>query len=112
MLSRYMVANARAISDVAKTLRNTTVASEYAQHASTLEKAIYTHLWDPKQQFFADVIRPNNSDLSPLHGREEVGFYPFRFGIGLAAKYSDPVSCAEDGSSETRHFEVNWDHES
>lgn len=107
-----MVANARAISDVAKTLGNTTVASEYDQHASTLEKAIYTHLWHPKQQFFVDVIRPNNSDLSPLRGREEVGFYPFRFKIGLAAKYSDPVSCAEDGSSETRHIEVMCPHAS
>ena len=86
-----MVANAQVIADVANMLGNATLSSEYNGYANNLEKAIYTHLWDPAQKFFVDVIRPNNSDLSPIKGREEVGFYPFRFGIGLESKYSNPA---------------------
>ena len=87
----YMVANARAIADAASMTGNSSVASEFNEYADNLEKAIYTHLWDPAQNFFVDVIRPNNSDLNPIQGREEVGFFPFRFGIGLESTYSNPA---------------------
>jgi hypothetical protein len=52
---------------------------------------MYENLWDPEQEFFVDVIRRKNANLNPIHGREEVGFYPFRFGIGLNASYADPA---------------------
>lgn len=34
-----------------------------------------------------DVIRPENPNLTPIQGREEVGLFPFRFGVGLDAEY-------------------------
>ncbi|KAH6666556.1 hypothetical protein B0J14DRAFT_677796 [Halenospora varia] len=51
--------------------------------ANALEAAIYTCLWGPDPQFFTDVIRPNNTNLSPTPGREEVGLYPYRCNISL-----------------------------
>ena len=84
-----MVANARAIASAATLIGNTTIATEFNHLGDDLEEVIYTRLWDPQQEFFVDVIRPNNTDLSPIRGREEVGFYPYRFGIGLDSKYSN-----------------------
>ena len=86
----YMVANARAIAETAAAAGNTTVAANFTSIAHNLESAIFEYLWDPAQQFFVDVIRPNNSNLTQLQGREEVGLFPFRFGIGLQNQYSDP----------------------
>jgi hypothetical protein len=85
----YMVANARAIAEVARA-EDTATASSFTQLADNLEEAMYEHLWDPEQQFFVDVIRPDNPNLTRINGREEVGLYPFRFGVGLDPKYSDP----------------------
>jgi hypothetical protein len=78
-----MVADARAIANIA-------IQANNCQVASNIETAMYTHLWGPAQQFFIDVIRPNNTALTPITGREEAGFYPFRFGIGLSPKYGIP----------------------
>jgi len=86
----YMVANARAIAATASAAGNKVVASNYTQVAAALEAAMYNHLWDPIQQFFVDVIMPNNPNHTKIQGREEVGLYPFRFGIGLQANYSNP----------------------
>jgi hypothetical protein len=85
----YMVANARAIAKIATQVGDSSTASNFTKFAVDLENAFYQHLWDPDQQFFMDVIRPNNTNLSTLTGREEVGFYPFRFGIGLAPQYAN-----------------------
>ena len=85
----YMVANARAIAEIATQTGDSSTASNFTNIANGLENAFYQHLWDPDQQFFVDVIRPNNTNLSALTGREEVGFYPFRFGIGLAPQYAN-----------------------
>lgn len=38
-----------------------------------------------------DVIRPNNPNLTRLTGREQVGLFPFRFGIGLNESYAQPA---------------------
>ena len=89
-LNAYMVANARAVAEAANMIGNSSLASEFTEHADNIQDAMYAHLWDTKQQFFIDVIRPNNSDLSPIQGREEVGFYPFRFGVGTESKYITP----------------------
>jgi len=85
-----MVANARAIANIAIQANNSQVASNFTQIAANIETAMCTHLWDHAQQFFVDVIRPNNTALTPITGREEVGFCPFRFGIGLSPKYGMP----------------------
>ena len=86
----YMVGNARAIAQTAAAAGNVTVAANFTSIADNLESAIFKYLWDPTQQFFVDVIRSNNSNLTQLQGREEVGLFPFRFGIGLQKQYSDP----------------------
>ena len=90
----YMVANARAIATVATQAGDPSTASNFTNIANNLESAFYQHLWDPDQQFFMDIIRPNNTNLSTLIGREEVGFYPFRFGIGLAPQYANSSAAA------------------
>lgn len=38
-----------------------------------------------------DVIRPNNTNFTRLTGREQVGLFPFRFGIGLNETYAQPA---------------------
>ncbi|PVH88495.1 hypothetical protein DL98DRAFT_628537 [Cadophora sp. DSE1049] len=85
----YMVANARAIAQVAKQSGDSETASNFTQIADRLEQAMSDKLWDPVQEFFVDVIRPNNPNLTKVMGREEVGLYPFRFGVGLEPKYSN-----------------------
>lgn len=89
----YMVANARAIASTASMMGNETLAAEYSGYAQSIEEAMFRHLWEPTKQFFMDAIRPDNMNESvmPLQGREEVGFYPFRFGIGLESNYSSPA---------------------
>jgi hypothetical protein len=88
-VNAYMVANAHGISSVATQARDSTTASKFSNIADELERSIYTHLWDPVQNFFVDVIRPNNPDLTKVQGREEVGLFPFRFGVGLDAQYAN-----------------------
>jgi hypothetical protein len=88
-VNAYMVANAHGISSVATQAGDSTTASKFSNIADELERSIYTHLWDPVQNFFVDVIRPNNPDLTRVQGREEVGLFPFRFGVGLDAQYAN-----------------------
>ena len=38
-----------------------------------------------------DVIRPDNPGLKRLTGRQQVGLFPFRFGIGLDEEYAQPA---------------------
>jgi hypothetical protein len=83
-----MVANARAIAAVANYAGNANVESNFTLIGSGLEAAMNRHLWDPNQQFYVDVIVPNNPDLTPISGREEVGLYPYGFGIGLNSTYT------------------------
>lgn len=90
----YMIANARAIAEIATQSGDTSTATNFTQIADNLERAFYQHLWSQDQHFFVDVIRPNNPNLSQLTGREEVGFYPFRFGIGLAPQYANSSASA------------------
>jgi glycogen debranching enzyme len=67
------------------------MASNFTKIASNLESAMQKHLWDPDQEFFVGVIRPNNTNFTKITGREEVGLYPFRFGIGLDPTQSNPA---------------------
>lgn len=77
----YMIANARAIVQVASQAGDSTTATTFQNIADQLEQSIYDHLWDPTQNFFVDVIQPNNPNLTKVMGREEVGMFPYRFGI-------------------------------
>lgn len=89
----YMVANARAIAQTAKLAGNKALAMNYTSIADKIEDAMFKHLWDPDQHFFVDIIRINNYSLGQagiIQGREEVGLFPFRFGIGLSPQYANP----------------------
>ncbi|KAI1206109.1 Six-hairpin glycosidase-like protein [Annulohypoxylon truncatum] len=84
----YMVANARAISRAAKFARDGFNEVLFSKLADDLETAMYKRMWAPEQQFFMDIIRPNNPNLTRLTGREQVGLFPYRFGIGLKGSYA------------------------
>ncbi|KAJ3569883.1 hypothetical protein NPX13_g5925 [Xylaria arbuscula] len=87
----YMVANARAIARSAKLASDTDTESEFSNIADELEAAMFKYLWAPEQNFFMDVIRPNNPNLTRLTGREQVGLFPYRFAIGLNQSYAQPA---------------------
>jgi len=90
-INAYMKANALAIANTATQIHNSAVASNFTRIAANIESAMQDHLWDPVQQFYVDVIRPNNPNLTRITGREEVGLFPFRFGIGLNSTYASPA---------------------
>jgi hypothetical protein len=85
----YMVGNARAIANVASLAGQQAIADNFTQIADKLEQVMFKYLWDPSQNFFVDVVRPNNPNLTKITGREEVGLYPFRFNIGLSSEYAN-----------------------
>ena len=87
----YMVANARAIARAARLAGNEITELEFTDLADNLESSLHNRLWDPVKKFFMDVIRPNNPHLKQLTGREQVGLFPFRFGIGLDEEYAQPA---------------------
>ncbi|KAI0551185.1 Six-hairpin glycosidase [Xylaria curta] len=86
----YMVANARAIARAAGLVHDGLTQSQFLKTADDLEAAMFNRLWAPEQEFFMDVIRPDNPNLTRLTGREQVGLFPFRFGIGLNETYAQP----------------------
>ncbi|KAI1432873.1 Six-hairpin glycosidase [Xylaria sp. CBS 124048] len=87
----YMVANARGIARAAELAHDGLTQSRFLKLADELETAMYRRLWAPEQEFFMDVIRPGNPNLTRLTGREQVGLFPYRFGIGLNHTYAQPA---------------------
>lgn len=87
----YMTANAKAIARAARLAGRADLEAEFNDIAGRVEEAMYTRLWATEQQFFNDIIRPENPALTPLTGRQQVGLFPFRFGIGLEEQYSQPA---------------------
>ncbi|KAI3319574.1 Six-hairpin glycosidase [Xylariaceae sp. AK1471] len=87
----YMVANARAIARAAELARDGFTKFQFSKFADQLETAMLKRLWAPEQEFFMDIIRPGNPKLTRLTGREQVGLFPYRFGIGLNHTYAQPA---------------------
>ncbi|KAI8957172.1 Six-hairpin glycosidase [Daldinia sp. FL1419] len=87
----YMVANARAIAWAAQLAHDKLRGVQFSIMADSLEEAMYKRMWAPEQKFFMDIIRPNNPNLTRLSGREQVGLFPYRFGIGLNKSYAQPA---------------------
>ncbi|KAF7192803.1 Beta-L-arabinobiosidase [Pseudocercospora fuligena] len=85
----YMVANAEAIVTVANALGNVSLAQEYTRKADALKQSMVTHLWNESQAFFVDNIKSGEPGAGQVDGREEVGFFPFRFGIALSDNYTN-----------------------
>lgn len=87
----YMVANAEAIAVVANAAGNSSLAAEYKRKAEDLKAAMISHLWNDTQAFFVDNIKSGEPGAGQVDGREEVGFFPFRFGIALSENYTNPT---------------------
>ncbi|KAI1631513.1 Six-hairpin glycosidase-like protein [Biscogniauxia mediterranea] len=87
----YMAANARAVATAANFAHDGSTAAKFTKLADDLENAIHQRMWATEQRFFMDIIRPGNPNLTPLSGREQVGLFPYRFGIGLNRSYAQPA---------------------
>ncbi|EME87110.1 uncharacterized protein MYCFIDRAFT_29864, partial [Pseudocercospora fijiensis CIRAD86] len=85
----YMVANAEAIATVANAVGNVSLAQEYTQKADALKQSMISQLWNTSQAFFVDNIKSGEPGAGQVDGREEVGFFPFRFGIALSENYTN-----------------------
>ncbi|OCL14542.1 Six-hairpin glycosidase, partial [Glonium stellatum] len=76
----YMVAAAKSIADIARLVGNETVAQEWDSTASNLYSKMKTLLWNEDLKFWIDVVEGTNL---PVLGRELIGYFPFRFGVGV-----------------------------
>lgn len=80
----YMVSNARAIATVATLSANQSLASSWNTTASQLLQGMQATLWNQDIQFWIDVVQGTNL---PVVGRQLIGLYPYRFGIGTEDMY-------------------------
>lgn len=80
----YMVANSRAIANVAKLSGNNALASVWSEFSSDLEHKMVSLLWNEDLNFWIDVVQGTNMEVI---GRQLVGYFPYRFGIGVGTKF-------------------------
>lgn len=88
----YMVANAQAIAHTAQLAGNASLAKEYLAIARGIKNAMFFWLWDYDLHFFVDFVRKDNYSMGHdgrTQGRELVGLFPYRFGIGLTGPYAN-----------------------
>ncbi|ODM94720.1 hypothetical protein Ocin01_11960 [Orchesella cincta] len=76
-----MYANAITISKIARINNDTRTAEEFEGRAAAIRQGILDHLWDDERTFFYHVFREDNPNYELLDTREEIGFYPWRFGV-------------------------------
>lgn len=75
----YMVAGARAISEVAQLTGDDILAQEWNATASNLYSKMLNMLWNNDLQFWIDVVEGTNLEVI---GRELVGYFPYRLDVG------------------------------
>ena len=75
----FMLAGATSIANIARLAGNTSLAQYWSAYASTLYSHMENLLWNQDLQFWIDVVEGTNQQVL---GREMVGYYPYRFGIG------------------------------
>ncbi len=93
-LNSYMVADARAIAEIATSAGDQQSAAEFNRKADTLHTLIEDRLWNPKDQFYEVVspaadsgIRKQKKFVDPGTNlqfagvREQIGFIPWMYGI-------------------------------
>ncbi|KAI9651819.1 MAG: hypothetical protein M1831_007569 [Alyxoria varia] len=80
-LNAYMVAAARTISNVASLAGEPSLAREWNSTASELLSRMQRQLYDSDLNFWIDVIQGSNLRVV---GRQMIGYYPYRFGIGTS----------------------------
>ncbi|KAK4900274.1 hypothetical protein LTR27_002498 [Elasticomyces elasticus] len=93
----YMVANARAISQVATLSGNTSLAQTWTDYADDLESRMLSFLYSNQLNFWIDVVEGTNLRVE---GRELIGYFPYRFGVGTNETY---IQGLEAGLT-TEHF--------
>ncbi|KAF1353503.1 Six-hairpin glycosidase-like protein [Delphinella strobiligena] len=93
----YMIANARAISTVANLTGQTSLAQIWSDYADTVYANMEDLLWSDSLQFWIDVVEGTNLKCE---GRELIGYFPYRFGVGTSQEY---VAGLEAGLT-TEHF--------
>ncbi|KAK3631978.1 hypothetical protein LTR56_016571 [Elasticomyces elasticus] len=93
----YMVANAKAISQVASLSGNISLAQTWAEYADGLESRMLSFLYSNQLNFWIDVVEGTNLRVE---GRELIGYFPYRFGIGTNETY---IQGLEAGLT-TEHF--------
>jgi hypothetical protein len=94
-LNSYLYADARAISRAAGVLGDTATARVYADRATALKHRVQEELWEPAREFFFHQFANDEQGgvkaktltyqtgpyAGNLHGREEIGFVPWQFGL-------------------------------
>lgn len=85
----YMYANALAIAEIAHIAGRSDVVQNFTNIANRLQQAFYSQLWNSSVSFFVDSIRRGPGQADKLSGREEVGAFPQRFGLGLEPQYAN-----------------------
>lgn len=83
-MNSYMVAGAYAISTIANLTGQTALASTWLDYADDLYEKVVNLLWSEELQFFIDVVELSNLKCQ---GRELIGYYPYRFGIGTNSTF-------------------------
>ncbi len=79
-INSYMVANARAISNIAALAGRKPLARQYAKKADTLHKLLIMSMWDEQAAFFK--VRHESGELSDA--REAIGLIPWMFDIAFS----------------------------
>ncbi|CAL8125673.1 unnamed protein product [Orchesella dallaii] len=76
-----MYANAIAISKIARLNNDSRTEEEFEARAALIRQGILDHLWDNERTFFFHMMREDNPNNELLDSREEIGFFPWRFGV-------------------------------
>lgn len=80
----YMIANAYAISEVASIAGESALASTWSAYADDLYAKMLDVMWSEELQFWIDVVEGTNFRCL---GRELIGYYPYRFGVGTNSTF-------------------------
>lgn len=75
----YMVAASQRISDVAAMAENNTLSQSWRNVSADLYDRVQKQLYDSGLNFWIDRVQGTNA---PARGRQMIGYYPYRFGLG------------------------------
>lgn len=80
----YMVANSRTIADIAQLNGRNDLTQTWSDFSSELERNMVSGLWNDDLNFWIDVVQGTNLQVV---GRQLVGYFPYRFGIGVGEAF-------------------------
>ncbi|MFN0207893.1 MAG: MGH1-like glycoside hydrolase domain-containing protein [Planctomycetota bacterium] len=82
-LAAYAYGNAKNVAECARLLGNESVGAELETLANNIKNAVEKKLWNAEWQFF---LSNRYQDDKPALVKEEIGVYPFYFGLPAAGK--------------------------